>query len=817
MLSRSRSTQVFRVRFLALLGFLGLMTCSLGVPSSFALLLQASGTWTLTGQMSNARKGAAAAVLLDGTVLVAGGTDASGNVLASAEIYGAGGVFQLTATPMNFPRTGHTATVLYRGRVLVAGGSSTTAPSGVVLSAEIYDPGSKVWYILPSSLMQPRTGHTATLLTNGAVLLAGGQDFSGMALNTLELYIPGTTPAFVPVMSTMSSPRFGHAAAALYDGRVFIAGGTDGSTVWSTTDIYDPSTGLVTAGPPLNTARSAATATTLLDGTVLIAGGTDGTNTPLATAEIFDPLAGTITALTPTLSYARAGQLAFLLPHNNNVLLDGGVAGGADLASAELYTPWSNAFSLTGSMNAARSQAPGGWLAPLQNGSLLVAGGSSVGTVLRAAELYGFATLQTDRGIYPPGGARGIITGSGWTPGETVNLSFQASPGGQSIPSTSATADKSGNIGPKTFFFSAGSGTVYYLTAVGRSSGFQARVMFWVGARFICGSCVSGGPPWCDCSVAQPYLPSCQGLPPKVTYGISPIRFLCTPVKRLPPLIRIIWVEAPPSCYPPPPPPPDEDPEDPPPGDEAPPQVVGPSAPATYANSLLTIPATGVVTVTVSQPASSSFKKESRVSYSMTVNRAPLTVTAPTNVSLKYGVPFHASQFPPCTVQGLVNGDTANPPPEFTSTVTKTSPVGTYGTHCLRPREAKLLANYSIAYVDGSLTIVANPAAITLSPRAGVLSFPPTKLGASSQSKTFTLLNQTGTNVTFTVSQPSANFSLSANSCSVATGVSCTFMVYFQPQSVATQEETLTITAQDAAGDPPATNTVTLRGTGKKK
>jgi hypothetical protein len=486
MLSRSSSSVVFRVWFLALLGFLGLITCSLGVQSSFASLPQVpSGAWTLTGQMSQARTGAAAAVLQDGSVLLAGGTDASGNVLASAEIYGAGGVFQLTAAPMQVARTGHTATLLSDGRVLVAGG--TTQGGSAVSSAEIYDPSAGTWTLLSATLAQARTGHTATPLANGDVLLAGGQNSSG-ALASLELFSAATET--FSAAGAMSSPRSGHAAAALNDGCVLIAGGTDaGGATLGTTDIYDPKTGTVTSGPALNTPRAAATATTLLDGTVLIAGGrypegAQGGAAELPSAEIFDPLAGTIMALTPTLSYARAGQLAFLLPHNNNVLLDGGVAGAADLASAELYTPWLKAFSLTGAMNAARSQAAGGGLWPLADGLLLVAGGSNLAT----AELYGFPTVETDKSQYAPG-EQVSITGSGWLPAESVTLSLVKSPAGAPIAPLYATADAMGNITAAYTISSSVPSATYYLTAVGGTSNLQAQAMFSDAAPFISVDC----------------------------------------------------------------------------------------------------------------------------------------------------------------------------------------------------------------------------------------------------------------------------------------------------------------------------------------
>src|ERR1700688_4086134 len=150
-------------------------------------------------------------------------------------------------------------------------------------------------------------------------------------------------------------------------------------------------------------------------------------------AELFDPAAATpaFITLASNLTTPREGHLAFLLPNNNNVLIVGGTSGGATVASAELFTPqespqsvWTYVFGSTGSMAAARSSATG---APNQvsststvmqrNGVVMVAGGKDAnGNALNSSEAYGFATVQTDAGDYPPG-TLVTITGSGWQPG----------------------------------------------------------------------------------------------------------------------------------------------------------------------------------------------------------------------------------------------------------------------------------------------------------------------------------------------------------------------------------------------------------------
>ena len=471
-----------------------------GISNAQSLLPSPTGTWTLTGAMSQARTEAAAVTIHGGAVLVTGGTDANGVVLATAEIYGSKGTFA-TVAPMNVPRTGHTATWLSNntdgsgGFVLVTGGAST---GGVILSsAELYDPTANTWTLLASPMVVARSGHPATAFTNSSVLLSGGVSGStGSQVVLADLEQFGLSGQQFTFSGALPTARKAHAAAALKDGRVLILGGTDanGNTLASTA-IYDPTAGTISGGPSLNTPRANATATTLLDGTVLIAGGSypegaaaNANIAELQSAEIFDPVAGTITPVASKLTQARAGHQAFLLPNNNNVLLVGGTYNGSDLASSELYTPWAGTFTATGSMSTPRSSASGAALFPLADGQLLVAGGSNqqtdatgavTTTTSSSGELYGFATLETDASDYAPG-TPVIMTGTGWKPAETVNLYMQAIPQtADTAPLLTTAADGSGNIMLGTWAPDLTDVNArFYLTAVGASSGSQAQNTF---------------------------------------------------------------------------------------------------------------------------------------------------------------------------------------------------------------------------------------------------------------------------------------------------------------------------------------------------
>ena len=260
----------------------------------------ASGTWTETGAMTQARRGHQAVVLDDGRVLVVGGIF-EGTPIASAELYDqATGRWTATA-PTAVPRLGHSLTLLADGRVLAAGGTALDAPAagGAQInpgaSAEIFDPRTGTW-AATEPMESPRFEHTATLLSDGKVLVVGGQGpvQGGVgALASTELYDPAAN-AFVR-SNDLSEARTNHTAALLAGGAVLVAGGAGGpasDVSVATTELFDPRQGSWTRVAPMREARTGHTATPLDDGRLLVAGGESasrGQRRSLTSAEVYDP------------------------------------------------------------------------------------------------------------------------------------------------------------------------------------------------------------------------------------------------------------------------------------------------------------------------------------------------------------------------------------------------------------------------------------------------------------------------------------------------------------------------------------------------
>jgi hypothetical protein len=232
----------------------------------------ATGTFTVTGPMTEQRSEHTATLLANGKVLLAGGT--TGNV---AELYDpATGTFAATGNLMVGGRWGCTATLLNNGTVLIAGGrdAEDVFDAEELNNAELFNPATGT-FAAASVMTEFRYDHTATLLNNGKVLLAGG--INGDSVRDAELFDP-TTSTFSPT-GVMSSPRAQHTATLLNDGIVLVDGGsTLGVLSFPSAEVFDPTTNEFTSTGPMGTARWLHTATRLNNGQVLITGGESGAN-----------------------------------------------------------------------------------------------------------------------------------------------------------------------------------------------------------------------------------------------------------------------------------------------------------------------------------------------------------------------------------------------------------------------------------------------------------------------------------------------------------------------------------------------------------
>jgi hypothetical protein len=270
----------------------------------------------------------------------------------------------------------HTATLLSNGLVLVAGGRN----GSILATAELYNPATGS-FIQTGSMHFARELHSATLMKNGKVLVAGGWNGSSY-LSSAELYDP-TTGQFTVTSGSLNIAREYQTATQLLDGRVLLAGGNGNSSQLSSTELFDPSTGTFTIAATMHAKRNLLAASLMLNGKVLITGGWNGSSYN-SSAEIFDPSNDTFT-LTGNMSTPREFHTSTLLG-DGTVLIAGGRSSGSQLSSAEIYNPAAGIFALTtGSMHARRNLLSASLLA---SGQVLVAGGYDGSNFLASAELY---------------------------------------------------------------------------------------------------------------------------------------------------------------------------------------------------------------------------------------------------------------------------------------------------------------------------------------------------------------------------------------------------------------------------------------------
>jgi hypothetical protein len=297
---------------------------------------------------------------------------------------------------MHVARAAHSATLLDDGQVLIAGGFGQRDDT-YTDSAELYEPASEE-FVLTGRMAVRRCCHSATRLADGRVLIAGG--FNGSYLADAEVYDP-RTGVFTPTGS-LTTPRMDHAAVLLDDGRVLLAGGVGtGWTFLAGAELYDPATGAFTPTGEMTVARESHTITKLLDGRVLITGGHRGRHSAIVvydSAELYDPSTGL---------FHQTGRMNVRRHKHDAVLLSDGrvlISGGSDesddqnaYASAEVYDPSTGQFLPIADMPTARYKHIG-TSTLLQDGRVLIAGGAR-NAVIYDPQLDEFTAVPGDLGM----------------------------------------------------------------------------------------------------------------------------------------------------------------------------------------------------------------------------------------------------------------------------------------------------------------------------------------------------------------------------------------------------------------------------------
>ncbi|MFI0481127.1 kelch repeat-containing protein [Actinomadura sp. 9N215] len=362
-----------------------------------AVPVAAVGSWTAAKDMPTAGywalPGDGATLLDDKTVLVAGGEDGARNAKNDCALFKPGPGEWETTGSLTISRRLHTQTRLANGQVLVVGGITGpfSQPLAPVAAAEIYDPGSRSW-TATGALHQARFSHSATLLPNGTVLVAGGiapRDTQSItALASAEIFDPQTGEW--TEIAPMHDARGGHPAVPLRNGKVLMVGGMTaiGRALFSGQafcEIFDPAVDpTVSPWTPtgsMATVRKSHQATLLADGTVLVTGGDsqglrqDWTYSPYSqwTTERFNPGTGV---------WAPAENMPTGRSHHRAVAMKSGkllVIGGTDESTfdvgyqnAAVYDPGARTWSDTGGM------VTGRWAfaaVGLDDGRVLAAGG----------------------------------------------------------------------------------------------------------------------------------------------------------------------------------------------------------------------------------------------------------------------------------------------------------------------------------------------------------------------------------------------------------------------------------------------------------
>ncbi|MEX2621541.1 MAG: kelch repeat-containing protein, partial [Egibacteraceae bacterium] len=392
-------------------------------PNPVSEFTYAPGLWERTGQLSEPRFDPSLTLLADGRVLAAGGRDEirGGVTTDTAEVFDPlTGQWSPTGS-LGGPRSHHSATLLPDGRVLVAGGFPDGSTG--LASAEVYDPEAGEWSPV-DEMEEARGRHVAARLDDGRVLVAGGQP--GPRRDSAEIFDPSDDTW--ETTGAMTDARNQFAGDVLTDGRVLVVGGP---TTNESAEIYAPATGEWSPIADTHAGRRQHHGIALDDGGFLVISGVGAGKT----AEVYDPDTDEWTA--SLMVNDRWEPLIGKLP-SGQVLVAGGADGGP---YSEVYDPATNDWTASATMHLSRASWRGGHRNDLvllssdpdtfaddpavcgeHCGKLLVAGASTA----HVAELY--TPQPTVTGIEPdaaPSSAAGeqiTITGFNLTDASAVHF-----------------------------------------------------------------------------------------------------------------------------------------------------------------------------------------------------------------------------------------------------------------------------------------------------------------------------------------------------------------------------------------------------------
>ncbi|MEO5671448.1 MAG: kelch repeat-containing protein [Ramlibacter sp.] len=328
-------------------------------------------------------------------------------------------------------RIDHAAAAMADGRIVIAGGVQDRQGFVPVLPSEVFNPATGTFANGPA-LAVDRPRPEAIAIDANRVLVTGGREDWNISRNTAEV-LNLSTGAAGPTGNTMSARRIHHGMARLTTGpnagKILVVGGFNGPIPYGiptwiatgTADLFDPATNTFSPAPAgMRTARGTFTTTALSDGRILVVGGFEPEGAGrLASAEIYDPVAGTFT-FTGSMTVARSGHTATRLA-DGKVLIVGGDRDAATQSSAEIYDPATGAFSAAASLLAATRSDHAA--AALADGRVLIFGGQGGdfyvrGTVevfdpaTRAFSLYGRMSIPRTRFTATPvtaGAANGKV------------------------------------------------------------------------------------------------------------------------------------------------------------------------------------------------------------------------------------------------------------------------------------------------------------------------------------------------------------------------------------------------------------------------